>query len=61
MKHYRQKLAYSIPEAASHLGISRSRLYLLLQGGSLKTFTIGKRRLVSHDSLAAFIKSREAA
>ena len=49
----------SIAEAAERLGISRSRLYELMQEGSLPTVRIGKRRLLASDALDAFITEHE--
>jgi excisionase family DNA binding protein len=48
-------LAYSIPDAADMLGIGRSKLYKLLDEGSLPTVSIGRRRLIAHADLVAFV------
>jgi excisionase family DNA binding protein len=58
---YDVKLAYPVPEAGKQIGISRSQTYELIKSGNLKSFTIGKRRLVSRDALREFIRAREAA
>jgi excisionase family DNA binding protein len=51
------RLLYSIPEAATMLGLSRSTLYLLIQTRQLKTRRIGRRRMIPKAALEAFIKS----
>ena len=54
------KPAYEIPEVRSALGnISHQKAYDLLNSGELASFKIGRRRLVSHDSLMSFIRKRE--
>jgi excisionase family DNA binding protein len=55
-----QKFAYSIREVESAVGISHSTAYQLIGSGELKTFQIGRRRLVSADALREFIQAREA-
>lgn len=57
-----QKPAYEVPEARSALGnISHQKIYDLFNSGELASFKIGRRRLVSHDALMAFIRKREEA
>lgn len=55
-----QKLLCSIPEAASALGVSRSKAYELISQGRLLTVHIGRRRLVQTESIRA-VASGEAA
>ena len=38
--------AYSIPEAAERLRVSRSQLYRLMSAGALRTVKLGARRIV---------------
>lgn len=52
-----QKLAYSIPEAASALSIGRSKLYELIAEGQIETFKIGKRTIVPKASLIKLLDS----
>ena len=54
------RVAYSVPEAAAVLGISRPTLYRLINRGELTTFTLGRRRLVSHQAIADLVAEREA-
>ena len=60
MQTVNQRMAYPIPEAAAKIGISRAKLYDLMNQGEVKYFHIGRRRLVSNDSLRAFIRAKEA-
>lgn len=54
------KPAYETPEARAALGnISHQKLYDLMNSGELASFTIGRRRLVSHEALMEFIRKRE--
>lgn len=46
-------LAFTIPDAASYCGLSRSRLYTLMQGGELPSVRVGGRRLIRRDALDA--------
>ncbi len=52
-------LALSIPEAAKRLGVSRSVVYSLLSSHELPSVSVGRRRLVLTESLAAWLKARE--
>jgi excisionase family DNA binding protein len=51
----------SIADAAKALNVSRPTIYKEIQNGRLKTFTIGRRRLVSPDALRDYVKLREKA
>lgn len=46
-------LAFTIPDAVSYCGLSRSRLYTLMQAGELPSVRIGGRRLIRRDALDA--------
>jgi excisionase family DNA binding protein len=48
-----EPLLCSITDAAAALGLSRSKTYELISGGSLLTVSIGRRRLVRTDSIRA--------
>ena len=56
-------LAMSVEEASRVIGFSRSMLYELIAKGELKTFKVGRRRLVQMGELKSFIEraSREGA
>ncbi len=48
------KLLLTPTEAATALGIGRSKVYELMQSGQLQSVHIGACRRVSRDALAAF-------
>ncbi|HVA86573.1 MAG TPA: helix-turn-helix domain-containing protein [Candidatus Saccharimonadales bacterium] len=50
----------SIDEAASALGIGRSRLYDEIGAGRLRSIRVGRRRLVAAGSIADFIAATPA-
>ena len=52
---------YSVPDLMLVLSVSRQTAYNLIQSGKLRSFTIGRRRMVSRDALLSFIREREAA
>lgn len=54
------RLALSMQEAADTLGVSRGYAYILWGRGELQTFTLGRRRMVSVDSLRDLVRRREA-
>lgn len=47
------KLAYSIPEAAERLGISKSNMYTLAKSEGFPLIDLGGRKLVSVKGLEA--------
>jgi excisionase family DNA binding protein len=49
-------LAYSIPDAAKRIGISRSGLYLLIARGEIPIVKVGNRTLVIDDDLRAYLE-----
>ena len=49
------KLAYSIPEAAKALGISKTTIWRLIAAGDLSTFKIGCRTLIRSDALRGLV------
>jgi len=58
-----ERLSYTIPDAATAIGVSRSLLYQLIGAGEIRTFKVGTRTLVPASELSAFIdrKMKEAA
>lgn len=44
--------------ACQRLHMSRSRLYMLVKSGQLKSLKVGNRRVFRRDALEAFIKQR---
>jgi excisionase family DNA binding protein len=51
---------YSVAEAADALGLGRSALYAELGAGRLRSFRIGRRRLIPAAAVAEFIQDRVA-
>ncbi|MFN3815163.1 helix-turn-helix domain-containing protein [Brevundimonas sp.] len=55
-------LAFTIHDAVAYSGLSRSRLYTLIQTGELPSLQVGGRRMIRRDALDAFFaKLAEAA
>ncbi len=50
-----EKLVYTIPEAATALGIGRTSVYQLMDTDQLPSLKIGTRRLIARTDLEAFI------
>ena len=55
------RTAYSLDEAARSLGLSRRTLYTLMRDGTLRTVTLGRRRLVPAAELARLTQPHEVA
>jgi precorrin-6B methylase 2 len=53
------KMAYRIPEFCSAYGISRTTAYLEMSAERLRTFSVGRRRLISAEAAEAWRKLRE--
>ncbi|MDA9981524.1 helix-turn-helix domain-containing protein [Gammaproteobacteria bacterium] len=60
MQYSKLKLAHSIPDSADALSICTRKLYDEIAKGQIQTFKIGKRRLISKESLRAYIADRES-
>lgn len=54
------RVALSMDEAARSFGVSKPAVYQLAEAGVLKTFVIGKRRLVSVEALAEAVRTLES-
>jgi excisionase family DNA binding protein len=50
-----ETMAVSIGEAGRLIGIGRTKLYELINDGTLKTFMVGRRRLVTTASIHALV------
>jgi excisionase family DNA binding protein len=53
-------LALSVTEAHQTLGISRRKLYELINDGTIRTIKVGARRLVPMAELDRFVNGRAA-
>lgn len=52
--------ALSVVEARERLGgISNATFYALINDGELRTFKLGRRRLISHQAIIDFILQKE--
>ncbi|MGJ8586506.1 MAG: helix-turn-helix domain-containing protein [Marinosulfonomonas sp.] len=56
-----EKMLVSIAEAGQMLGLGRSKIYEMINGGQLVTMHIGRRRLVKIDSIKALVEQSEEA
>ena len=54
-----EKRAYSVTEAASSLGLSRSTVWNLMDRGELAYFHVGSRRLISASELDRFVAAAQ--
>lgn len=54
-----ERLLYRVPEVATHLSISRSKVYELLASGALSSVKIDRTRLVRGSDLRAFVDALE--
>lgn len=52
---------YPVPEAAQQIGVSRALAFKLIASGRLRSFRVGRRRLVSAEAIRDFIHAAEAA
>ena len=54
-------LTVDIVGAARHLGVSRSKMIELLMAGQVRSFTVGRRRLVPIAEIERFVTDRTEA
>lgn len=59
MQHHR--IAYPPNEVGPLIGLGRSTVFELIATGELRSFTVGRRRLVSAAAIDEFILQRDAA
>lgn len=50
-----ERLAYSVDGAATMIGISKRKCYELISSGQLVSVKLGRRRLIRHGDLVAFV------
>jgi excisionase family DNA binding protein len=51
-----QPIAFTVTDAVRYSGLSRSRLYVLIQSGDLPSFQVGGRRMIRRDALDSFFE-----
>jgi len=51
------KLLLTVPEAATRLGIGRTKLYELIAGGKLRTVRIGRAVRIPASSVIAYVEN----
>lgn len=51
-----ERIYISIREAGSALGVSRSTIYRLMDGGHLQAVKIGRRRLIRRGAIAGLVE-----
>lgn len=56
-----EKMLFRVPEVAAALGVSRSKVYELLQSGALSSVHIDRTRLVRREDLEDFVERLAAA
>jgi len=49
-------IAYSVPDAAKAIGVSKNAIWEMLRLGELRRVKLGARTLVRHDDLRALIE-----
>ena len=54
-----EKLAYSVINAGFLLGISKAKIYQLIDVGQLNSFKVGSRTLISRGELERFVTRSE--
>lgn len=50
------RLLYTVPDAAAQLSVSERKVRDLVADGAIDSVLIGRRRLIPHDALAAYIE-----
>ncbi len=54
-----QRGTLSVEETAHYLGLSRSKTWTLVSGGTIPSFHVGRNRLVSVERLQEWIRQQE--
>jgi len=56
-----EKLLFTIAQAGEALGLGRSKLLELVYAGEIESLTVGRRRYIRREELAAFVERRQEA
>jgi len=59
MKEQHERISYNVDEAVSATGLNRTAFYAAIAKNQIKTFKVGRRRMVSARALREFIDARE--
>jgi excisionase family DNA binding protein len=54
------RITFSIEQTMEALNLSRNTVYLEIAAGRLRTYKVGRRRMVSRDALTQFVRDRES-
>jgi excisionase family DNA binding protein len=55
-----RRRAHTVPQAIHALNLSRTTLYAEIKAGRLRSFTVGKKRLIPDEALDEYIAARIA-
>lgn len=56
----KQRLLYSVNDAAGQLSMGRTKFYGLLTSNEIPSIVLGGRRVVAHDDLVAYVERLRA-
>ncbi|WP_367345246.1 hypothetical protein [Stenotrophomonas bentonitica] len=59
MSQLPSRLSYNLDEAISATGLNRTAFYAAISKNQIKTFKVGRRRMVSARALQEFIEAKE--
>jgi excisionase family DNA binding protein len=59
MEHHMEILLVSIPDAAKALSVGRTTVYELMRSGQLETRKMGRRRLITAESLRRLVDEQD--
>ncbi|HHA2716050.1 hypothetical protein A7X76_13875 [Stenotrophomonas maltophilia] len=59
MKPSPERLSYNVEEALAATGLNRNAFYRAINTAEIKTFKVGRRRMVSASALRDFIAAKE--
>ena len=59
MKESPERLSYNVEEALAVTGLNRNAFYRAINSDEIRTFKIGRRRMVSAAALRDFIAAKE--
>jgi hypothetical protein len=54
-----ERIGYSVRETMESLGICKATVFSLIKQGKIRTITIGKRRIISVQSLRDFVDGKK--